>query len=468
MMRKRFMMFLALLVSTEASAQTVRIDDLMTSVARHHPRVERELARRMVADGELEAARGAFDPRATLRGSGYPAGYYDNRRLELGVEALTPFYGLAVQGGYRLTRGNLPIYDGRAETLEGGEFRLGLRMPLLADLRIDAARAGRSRARIDVDVADARVRATMLELARIGAGAYYRWLVAGTALDVNERLLALAERRNDQLARLAAAGSIASIEARENERAVLQRRARRTVAEQRLAQAAVQLSLYLRDAQGAPRIVGRDALPGLGEPDRTDPPPLEELIAIALERRPDLAMLRLELDRAEVAAALARNGRLPRLDAQVAVSQDLGSGSADQRSRLADPVVEASLTLSAPIPNRPGTGRAAARSAELDALDAELGFALEQLTVQVRDARLAVEYAAQAVELERQAFVVADELARAEWRRFEEGATNLLMVNFREQTAAEAELALVERSVELELARAQLELAIGRMPGRID
>lgn len=463
---RRWLLALALFaVPVTASAQSVQLDDLLTSIARHHPRVERDLARTASASGELEAARGAFDPRATLRGTSYPTGYYQSERLELGVEALTPFYGLTVLGGYRLTRGYLPIYDGRAETLDRGEVRLGLRMPLLADLRIDAARAGRSRAELDVTVAETQVRATVLELARLGAAAYYRWVAAGLSLDVNDRMLELAERRNAQLSRLAAVGSIAPIEARENERALYQRRARRTVAEQRLGQAAVQLSLYLRDRQGAPRVAGRDALPQLGEPDRTEPPSLEELVARAIDLRPDLGILRLQIDRADIAAELARNARLPRLDAQVAVSQDVGSGSADQRTRLADPVVEASLTLAAPIPNRPGTGRAAARLADVQALDAELGFALEQTAVQVQDARLAVVYAAQAVEQEHQAYLVADELARAEWRRFEEGSTTLLMVNLREQTAAEAELAWIERRLELALARALLDLALGRIPG---
>lgn len=448
--------------TTSARAQELTLEDVMASVVEHHPRVERELARRASAQGELEAARGAFDPRAVLRGGTYPTGYYENHRVDLSVEAQTPFYGLAASAGYRLGSGYFASYDGRAETLDRGELRVGVRMPLLADLAIDAPRAGRRRAELDVALSDLQVRSTTLELCRLAAAAYFRWVAAGRSLDVSERMLELAERRDVQLGRLAAAGSIAPIEARENERAVLQRRARRTMAEQRFAQAAVQLSLYLRDRTGAPTVVlDRSSVPESTEVDPEPPPPLEELLARALERRPDVASFRLQLDRADVSAELARNGRLPRLDAQLNVSRDLGGGSADQRTRLGGAVLEAGLTLSAPIPNRTGTGRSAARAADVEALDAELAFALEQIAAQVREARLAVEYTAEAVELERQSFVVADELARAEWRRFEEGATSLLLVTLREQTATDAELAFVERSVELDLARAQLELALG-------
>lgn len=318
---------------------------------------------------------------------------------------------------------------------------------------------------LDVDVADRQVRATTLELARAGAVAYYRWVAAGRTLDVMERVLALAETRAGQLTRLAQAGSVAPIEARENERAVFQRRARRVVAEQRLQQAAIQLSLFLRDASGAPRIPERADLPPAQPSDRSDPALLEALLVAAIDLRPEVSVLRLQIDRAEIAAELAHNGRLPRLEAQVAVSQDLGSGTYDQRSRLGDAVVEASLSLSSPVPNRTGTGRADARRADVAALDAELAFALEQVAAQVADARVAVVGSAAAIELERQSFEVATELARAEWRRFEEGSTSLLLVNLREQTAAEAELAYVERAVELELARAQLALAIGRLSG---
>lgn len=448
-----------------ARAQTLTFDAVARSIERHHPRMLREEARVEVAEGEFTAARGAFDPSVTIRGTSYLTGYYDNDRLDFQVDAPTPFYGLALTGGYRYTRGVLPVYDGRAETLGRGELRLGLRMPLLRDLSIDTARANRTRAELDVGVTGHQLAATRLELLRLGAIAYYRWVATGLALAVSERMLALAEVRNAQLERMSGVGSIAPIEARENLRAVLQRRARRVVAEQRLAEAAVQLSLYMRDRDGRPRVPRREELPPEPSADLSPVPELEALIEEALAIRPELAALRQQLDRASVAIELARNGRLPRLDAQIGVSRDLGTGTDDQQRRLEETVLEAGVVLTSPIPNRTATGRASAREADLGALEAELVFSVESLSAQVAEARVAVLGATAALELERSAFEVAAELARAEWRRFEEGSTTLLLVNLREQTAAEAELAYFERLVELALARVRLSLAIGRVPG---
>lgn len=464
MKRGLFVVMLVLAAPHRVLAEPLEFPELLESLSRHHPRVTRELARVDVAEGELEAARGAFDPRATLRASAYPNGYYNSTRVELSLEALTPAYGLSVFGGYRLTDGYVPLYDGRAETLSRGELRLGVRMPLLQDLTIDAARAGRTRASIDLEVASGQVDATTLEIARLGAQAYFRWVIAGRALGVTQRMLELAETRNVQLQRLAAAGSIALIEARENERVLHQRRARAVVAAQRMAQAAVQLSLYLRDSRGAPLVVDASRLPTASDVQSALPASTDELLAEAVDRRPEIRVVRSQVERALVNGRLARNGRLPRLDAQLAVSRDLGSGTADQSTRLSGSLVEASLTLTAPVPNRTGTGRADAREADVAALDAELTFAMEQVATQVEDARLALVGAATAIEHELASFAAASDLARAEWRRFEEGSTSLVLVTLREQTAAEAELSLAERTVELDYARVQLDLAVGRLP----
>ena len=68
--------------------------------------------------------------------------------------------------------------------------------------------------------------------------------------------------------------------------------------------------------------------------------------------------------------------------------------------------------------------------------------------------------------LEREAADVAEALATAERRRFEEGVTSMLIVNLREQAAAEARVAVIERVAEALAARATLDAVLGRIDAR--
>lgn len=464
---------LLLVVASLGGNATARADgerplteaDVVASVAQHHPRLLVEASRVAVAAAEVRAARGAFDPQLAIRADGQLTGYYDYGRMEVMLEQTTPYGGLAVFGGYRFDRGTLPSYYGLWDTLELGEVRAGVRMPLLRDLRIDDARGNRARTGYEEEAAQLMQRSVALQLVRDARLAYRRWVAAGSSLAVAESLLELARSRDAQVRRLADEGAVASIEAVENQRALLQREARRIAAEQRLGQAAVMLSLFLRDEEGLPRVPGRAELPPEAGAPPSGLPTADEAYALAVANRPEVARYDVLIERARLQQRLARNGRLPRLDVRATVSRDLGGAvSSSQEQRLAGTIVEGNVQLLSPIPNRTGSARVEARAAEIDGIEAERRFFLEQLRAEVERALLDAAAAEASIGIERQAASVAETLAAAEMRRFETGATSLLIVNLREQAAADARISVVEREAEVFAARAVLEAVIGQLP----
>ena len=180
-------------------AVALRLEDVLVSVRKHHPLLASERAGREVARAEARAARGEFDTVLTVQGRVAAAGYYDPRRLDAVLEQPLPVLGSSIYAGYRLTRGNVAPYYGELRTLDRGEVRGGVRLPLLQDLAIDARRAGISTAGMDATAAEQTYREVELALELDAAIYYYSWVAAGRKLLILERLVELARSRDEQI-----------------------------------------------------------------------------------------------------------------------------------------------------------------------------------------------------------------------------------------------------------------------------
>ncbi len=439
----------------------LRLTDVLASVRAHHPPLEALEARVRAAEGRVLAADGAFD--ATLAASGTLSvfGYYEYGRLDVSVTQATPLYGASFFAGWRIGRpvdenNYFPDYYGEYRTLDGGELRAGLTVPLLRDGWTDSRRAGVARAAQARDAAQAELDARLLRVQLAATEAYLSWLAAGRKLEIALALLALAEERDAQLERRVRAGALAAIEHLENRRAVLERRQAIVASVRALERAAISLSLYFRDETGAPRTVDPSRIPSL-ELDVVEAIALDEDGALdrALAERPELRRWAAARASAEVSRDLAENQILPRLDLTFAASIDVGSSDSESdRTTLGPPVGTGMLTFSWPLFMRAGIGGRDAAAAELGAVTAESELARDQIALEVRDAFSALRAAYEALALAEESQRVAAAVAAAERARFEAGASSLLIVNLREALAAQAASAFIDARVGLERAEA--------------
>ena len=437
--------------------RALRLAEVLASVDAHHPPLEALESRVRVAEGAALAADGAFDPTLAARGFMSVLGYYEYGRLDVSITQATPLYGASFFAGWRIGRAfeRFPNYYGYDETLDGGEIRAGVTVPLLRDGWIDGRRAGIARAAQAVEVAEADLEGRQLRVRLAATEAYLRWVAAGRKLEIALALLSLAEERDAQLEARVRTGAIAAIEHLENRRAVLERRQAVVVAGRALERTAIALSLYYRDEDGAPRTVGPAQYPGLSESISPLTLREDEALALALERRPELARFAALSESARVARDLAENQILPRLDVTFTGSADLGSSDvAEDITQLGSPAAEGLVTLSVPLFFREGIGRRDATEAELSAVAAEAELARDQVSLEVRDAFSALRAAEEGLDLADQSRRIAEAVAAAERARFDAGATTLLIVNLREATAAQAAASWVDARVDVELAQA--------------
>lgn len=441
---------------TVGGGPPLTLEDVVDSVRRHYPPLVAERQAVRAAEATRVVAEGGFDLQLDAEGK-VVTGYYDYFTAEAQLRQPTPLWGLTVFGGWRIGRGfgpegldedppsylgerSVPGYYGELETLSGGEVFIGGRLPLWRGGPIDARRAATRTADLGLRAARAGFTEKRLEIEREAAFAYWKWVSAGVKYRITLELLALAEERQDQIARRVARGGLPAIENLENRRAVLTRRQSLVDARRELEAAAIKLSLYVRRDDGRPRLPRPEELPTqVPEPAFFELPEMRDAVDTALARRPESARVAALVGRREVVVELANNRAAPQIDLTVVGSQDLGSGQADQDKRLGDFVLSGSLVFSTPLQRRALTGAADRAGASLLATQARARFVQQQVVADVLDARSAVNAARDRVEAAEPGADISRAVARAERRRFELGATDLFTVNLRERAAASAE-----------------------------
>lgn len=435
-------------------AAPLTLDEVLRSSARSAPQIVEALARVRQAEGRVTSAEGAFDTVFDVDARSRVTGYYDGTVVD--ARATRPLTGNGGQlyGGYRLSRGDFPAYDGGAYTDRLGEVKVGGLYALLRDRLVDERRTRRTLAAGDVDVARFEATAVAIGVQRRAVDAYQAWVAAGLRLSAYRDLLALAENRRGALGRQVELGARPDILLTENDQNLVRRRALVVRAEQDFASAANALSLYYRDGDGRPVLVdagrlpsGADALAGVPAGRRTP-----------LDTRPDLQVVATRIDQAVARLLLAENDLKPRLDLRGEVAKDVGPmGLGGPYRRPLETIVGVRFSL--PLQNRTAKGRIAEARAETDALQTRQRFLAEQIRVEVDGIVVALTGAERLARIAAEEQTLAERLAAAERRRFELGSSDFFLVNQREETATDAKVRMIDAEARVAAARAELAAA---------
>lgn len=420
---------------------------------------------RAIAAGQRLSAEGAFDLNFRLRGWSQD-GTFENHRLDVGLEQPTPLYGTTLFGGYRFGFGDFPVYYGDRLTADGGEFRAGVQIPLLRDGPIDRRRAALRQAQIAESLADPLIQQARIDFLRDAAKAYWNWVAAGEQYRVAEALLKLALDRQAGFEEQFRLGAIAEFVVVDNRRLIFERQGALVAAERRLQQAAFDLSLFLRDAEGNPVTPSVSQLPRNLLLQEDLPRPRTELLAQDIETayrfRPELTRFALLKERATVDLRLAENQTWPALNAQVFGAQDVGKGKQETGVFALDrSVLEGSVVFEVPLQRREAQGRVRTAEAILMQLLAQERFVRDRISVEVQDAVSALDRTYERWLRARDEQRVAARVAELEFERFRQGQSTLLDVNLRELAAAGAQAKVIDAAADFARALADYRAALG-------
>lgn len=448
----------------QATASRLELAEVLAVVDRSFPLLLAADQERAIAAGKRLAAEGGFDLNLRSRGN-INGGTFPNERLDLMAEQATPLFGASFYGGYRLGRGDFPVYYGDRLTAEDGELRAGLVVPFLRDAPIDKRRALLRQAQLGEPLADALIRRARIDFFRAGAHAYWDWVAAGERYLIADKLLALARERQAGLEDQFKKGQIAEFVVIDNRRLIVEREGLLVAGERSFQKAALQLSLYLRDEQGNPVVPAAGRLPRNALREELTPPDtahLPEHVATALALRPELVRFQVLKEQVAVDQQLARNQALPALNASVGASQDMGTGKKGEGIfELNRSVLEASVLLEVPLQRRDARGRTQAAQARMMQLLSEERFTRDRITVDVQDAVSNLDRTFARLKLARNEQQIAQQVAELERERFGKGQGTLLEVNLRELAAAGAQSKVIDTAAEYYRATADYRAALG-------
>ncbi|WP_448585666.1 TolC family protein [Thermaurantiacus sp.] len=439
------------LAAAMVEARTLTLAEVLESSAQHTPQILEAMARVRAAEGRRLAADGAFDTVFAGEAETRLSGFYDGRFASATVTRPFERRGGQLYGGYRISGGGFPIYEDERFTNQLGELKVGAVFALLRDRAIDERRFGRLQADADVAIAETDRLMVAIGVQRRAVDAWLNWVAAGMRLEVFRELLKLAVDRDAGFRRQVETGARAAIIIVENDQTILRRRALVVDSERALEAAAVRLSLFWRGPDGRPQVPPPSLLP------KAMPPPLPlpaDGLGLALAR-PDLRALDLRMEQAAQRLALDRNLRRPRLDLKVEASQDLGPEGEGGVSRTGTEA-KVGLTFSVPFEQRLADGRIAATKAELAAFELRRRQLEEEIAAELQALAAAVRASARNVELAAGERDRARELAVAERRRFQLGASDLFLAIVREEAAADAEVRAIDAQLQQATAHADV------------
>lgn len=433
------------LVVTSVPTQALDLEAVLASTRQHYPKIFAAEQKIEEARGKLLANRGEFDLKLGAGAKQNALGFYEKAEAEVSLEQGLEFGGIDLQGGYRYGDRDVAPYDGGQVTSDRGEGFLEAVIPLWKDRAIDGRRLGVRLSEVAVELRGLDRSLTVLQVLGKATTTYWKWVSTGQKLEIAQRLLDLAETRQKAVKRQVEQGSAPEILLQDNMRLIVSRRVSLVSAERDLQQAAVALSLFLRNRDGMPVVPTDRELPeDFPEPSSVQGMPVDSHVSNLRMTRPDLRFFDGILDQIGIEREFASNLGAPTIDVLLKASQDAGEqvfygpSSDPNSSEVSQNEAEVGIGLkfSLPLQRRKGRGETLRTSAALRRVEAEYTLATQEAVVELRQAYIELDAAVRQVSFAREAYRLSLRLEEAERRKFELGQSNLLFVNQRESQAA--------------------------------
>jgi outer membrane protein, heavy metal efflux system len=433
--------------TTSRKSSVLTLEEVLNAAQKAFPGLLSAEQRKQVAAGELTAAEGGFDTLLKSQNRWSITGLYENENNDISLEQPTGLWGTTFFGGWRRGVGDYPVYEGKSQTTQSGEARIGVNIPLWRNRDIDRRRANLKQAELGQLIAGHEYDQALIEVTRLATYRYWDWVLAGQRLVVAKHLLAIAEQRDQGIRERVSAGDIPEFEALDNQRAIIERRERVVAAQRLLEQSAIQLSLYWRDANDQPTLPTDEQLPPqFPDSESIKTVSLDEALQTSLMQRPESKRLELQTKQTQTELELQQNQRAPGIDFTVTAANDIGGNSGDKINRNE---LYLGLNIDIPLQQRTATGRAQVAAANVHRLNLDSRLQEDRIAAEVKDVFSALSAVRKRLNLSAEQLNAAEQLEDGEKTRFELGESTLLFVNLREIATGDAALLYAEASASL-------------------
>ena len=453
-----FPSFASAVETISSKAMVLTLDTVVNAAKQSFPGLLATEQRKQVAAGDLTAAEGGFDTLLKSQNRWSITGLYENQNNDVSLEQPTQLWGTTFFGGWRRGVGDYPVYEGKSQTTQSGEARIGVNVPLWRNRDIDRRRASLQQAQWGQLIAGHDYEQALIEATRMASYRYWEWVLAGQRLMIAKNLLKIAEQRDKGIRERVSAGDIPEFEALDNQRAIIERQERVVAAQRLLEQSAIQLSLYWRDAAGQPQLPSDGQLPEqFHEPDSIQTIRVDEALQTSLKQRPESKRLELQAKQSQTEWDLQQNQRAPAVDLTVSAANDIGNS----KEKLNRNELYVGLNIDIPLQQRTATGRAQVAAANVRRLTLDRQLQDERIAAEVKDVFSALSALRKRLSLSAEQLNAAEQLAEGEKTRFDLGESTLLFVNLREIAKGDAALQFAEATASLFRSYADYQAILG-------
>lgn len=453
-----------ILFSLNASAQVFTNDSLslreyLSTVAIAHPQIWTAALENQIAEAELLNALGGFDPvlktkyEYKTKEGGEKVNFLD-ADLELPLATL---FGPRITAGVR--RGTGFGINPENETKPGGEYNIGVSLPLFQGIFTDRRRAALDRARLRPQLATANQLFERNSLLRSASLRYWDWSESYAQLAVAWNILANAELRAAQITRRARVGEVPAIDSVEAQQEVERRRGELFRAQRFVEQAQIETQGFLWNDDGTFRTINR-ARPGALPPVRfLTQQEIEADRRLAFSRRPEIQRIEVARRTAQIDIDLADELQRPNVEAE---AQALYSKFTPMTQDY-----KLGLNISQPLLFRSANAQRELAGIAMQRIEIQRQQAERIIEIEIDNAISAIERARERITSAEREIQLAQDMLQAETRRFEIGESTLLFVNLRERALAEAHSREVAARADYARAMMNYYWATGRIDAQV-
>jgi outer membrane protein TolC len=459
--------------AVSAAAQTVAatpaimqltVDDAVRLALEHNPDLKADRLDPQISDTRVATAAGAFRP-ALATGVNRnnqlqpPYGFLvpaptrtDAITSNAGINQRLPWFGTSYSVGWNAVHTESNSFLNAYNPLLQSGLSLGVSQPLVRDLSIDAARTQLATSRVNRDIADTRLRESIVHTTAATKSAYWNLVSARANVDARQKALDLArELARDNQARVDV-GQAPPLDLVSAQAEVASNEEQLIVAETAVKQAEDRLRTLILDTTQADawtvHLEASDSPPvGLPAPD------LDQAISGALRERTDLVRARLDIRNSDTNVKYTASQRLPdvRLNASYQANgvggtpilrsggfpgNIIGSGPGIELGNVLNqllandyPTWYVGVNVSYPIGESVEEANHARARLVREQANERLKGAEARAILQIRDASWKIDMNAKRIGTARAARELAEQRLDAEQKRFEVGlSTNFLVI----------------------------------------
>ena len=427
-------LLLSCLIATTCLAEALTVRDVVNNAVQNHPDIRSQRSLIRMYESEQLSKLGKWD--AYLESSANIATHktYSGDYIDTKVVQPIPFAQMKAYGGYRISGGKFPSYEGGLETLDLGEVYGGVQWSVLESFSVDADRLELFKTNLKIAQQEAKATLTTLKVQSYAIKAYYEWLAAEAARRIYVDQYQLAKVRTEMIARQIREGNFAEIYATENEQYLLQRQNELALATMAVTTASNSLGLFMTAAGQAVQplelLAPVELLENVAAIQTTAWNDADQVLP------PSIRLAKMELSFIEQQVAFQKMQRLPKLIVDAKIKRDFGNGPAE----LANPDFDVSTLLQYPLQNRQARGAADAIEWRVRMLEQSILSQTNEWNVTLKNMREQLSANAIVAKNTAQESVLAMKLAAAERARWRQGDSTLLAVNIREQNTAKAKI----------------------------